>query len=168
MDRQDRRLGVVRAREHDLELVLVELPSQARDAVCDLGVEGSIVRLGRELQQHAEILCLAGQLREARHRAREIGTLADQLLGATIVLPEARRAHLHVQRGEPLLFGRDVKDAPEARRYAGRARQLRASTHSASSARAPKAAYGQRPGGHDEAQIRHPVTEARVQRGALA
>src|SRR5712692_2117542 len=118
----------------------VELAAQACDAVRDLGVEGSIVRLGRELQQHVEILCLAGQLREARHRAREIGTLADQFLGATIVLPEARRAHLHVQRGEPLLFGRDVKDAPEARRYAARGRPLRASPHSASSARAPKAA----------------------------
>jgi hypothetical protein len=116
MDREDGGLGVVRAGEHHLQLELVELAPECQHAVADLGVERSVAGLGGELEQDLEILGLGGELLDAGDGTREIGPLADQLLGAPVVVPERRRAHLGVERGQAGLLARDVKDAPEARR----------------------------------------------------
>jgi hypothetical protein len=123
MDREDRRLGIVRARQHDLELELVELAAQPSDTLGDLGVEAAVVaRLRRQLQQDPEILGGAGELGHAGHAPGQLRPLAEDLLGAPVVLPERRRRHLDVEGGQALLLARDVKDAPGARRPVAPAR----------------------------------------------
>ena len=89
MDGEDRGLGVVRARQHDLELELFQLATQAGHAVGDLGIEAAVVAgfLG-ELQQDTEVGGLGGQLVDPAHGARQVGALANQLLGAAVVVPE--------------------------------------------------------------------------------
>jgi len=75
--------------------------------------------LGGQLEHDAEILGLAGQLLGAGDESGEVGALPDQLLSAAVILPEARRAYLGLERGEACLLGRDVKDASGARPRAG-------------------------------------------------
>ena len=116
VDREDRRLAVVRSREHDLQLELVDLGPELRHALGDLAIEARVARLGGELEHHAEVLGRGRELPDAGHRAGELGALPDELLGAPVVLPEGGRRHLGVERGEATLLGRDVKDAPGAHR----------------------------------------------------
>ena len=115
MDRHDRGLRVVRPRQHDLQLELVEVLRQAGDAVGDLGVDASVVGLLGELEEHREVVGIRGQFFEARDGARELGPLADDLLSPPVVLPEGRLGHLGVEGGEALFLGRDVKDDLGAR-----------------------------------------------------
>ena len=123
MNGQDRGLGVVRARQHDLELELVQLAPEPRQALGDVGVEAAVVaRFLGQLEQDVQIGDLGGELADAGEGARELGALADQVLRAAVVLPEGRRRHLGVERGHPLLLGRQVKDASGARRAARSAR----------------------------------------------
>ena len=115
MDREDRRLGVVGAGHHDLQLELVEIFTEARDLGGDLGVEAPVVRLGRKLEEHGEVLGAGDQLLQPTDVPAELRALPDEVLGAAVVLPEGGRRHLGVEGGEPLLLRRNVKDAPGAR-----------------------------------------------------
>src|SRR3989475_1871281 len=126
MDREDRGLGVVGARHHDLQLELVEILAEAHDAGGDLGVETPIVRLGRELEEHGEVLGAGGQLLQPADAPAELRALPDELLGAAVVLPERGRRHLCVERSEPPFPRGDVKDAPGARSPAWRGRRRHA------------------------------------------
>jgi len=102
----------VGAREHDLELELLEVLSEARDPVGDLGVEAAVGRLVGQLEGDPEVFGLLGELRYPRDDTGELGPLANDFLGAAVVLPERRLGRLGVERGDPLLLRRDVKDAP--------------------------------------------------------
>src|SRR5438876_965858 len=102
VDREDRRLDVVRPRHHDLQLELVEVLAEARDAGGDLGVEASVVRLCRQLEEHGEVLGARRQLLQPTDAPAELRALADELLRAAVVLPEGGRRHLPFERGEPL------------------------------------------------------------------
>src|SRR5439155_1534136 len=115
MDREDRRFRVVGARHHDLQLELVEVSAEAGDLGGDLGIEAPVVRLGRELKEHGEVLGAGDELLQPADAPAELGALPNELLGAAVVLPEGGRRHPGVERGEPLLFRRNVKDAPGAR-----------------------------------------------------
>ena len=119
MDRQDGRLRVVGPRQHQLELELIQRRAQAPHAFDDVLVEAVIFVLGGQFEHHAEVFRLARQFLGAGDDSGEIGSLADQLLSAAIVLPEARRAHLGLESGEACFLGRDVKDASGARPRAG-------------------------------------------------
>jgi hypothetical protein len=65
--------------------------------------------------EHREIFGLPAELLQAGDEARKLGPLADDLLRTAVVLPEGRLGHVAVERGEPLLLGRDVKDGLGAR-----------------------------------------------------
>src|SRR5207302_8832717 len=118
VDREDRRLDVVRPRHHDFQLELVEVLAEARDAGGDLGVEASVVRLCRQLEEHAEVLGARRQLLQPTDAPAELRALADELLSAAVVLPEGRRRHLPFERGEPRSEERRVGKGWSARRAA--------------------------------------------------
>jgi len=105
----------VGAGHHDLQLELVEIFTEARDLGGDLGVEAPVVRLGRKLEEHGEVLGAGDQLLQPTDVPAELRALPDEVLGAAVVLPEGGRRHLGVEGGEPLLLRRNVKDAPGAR-----------------------------------------------------
>src|SRR5437667_196533 len=117
MDREDRGLGVVGARHHDLQLELVEILAEALDAEIAAGVE---------LEEHGEVLGAGGQLLQPADAPAELRALPDELLGAAVVLPERGRRHLCVERSEPPFPRGDVKDAPGARSPAWRGRRRHA------------------------------------------
>src|SRR3989442_9610610 len=74
VDAEDGRLAVVRTREHDLELELVELLPEPGYAVGDLGVQAAVVGLLGQLEHDPEVLGLAAELAEPRdnRRAQEL------------------------------------------------------------------------------------------------
>jgi hypothetical protein len=102
----------VGTREHDLELELLEVLPEARDPVGDLGVEAAVSRLFGQLEGYPELFGLLGELRYPRDEAGELCPLPDDFLGVAVVFPERRLGRLNVERGDPLLLRRDVKDAP--------------------------------------------------------
>src|SRR2546425_5298088 len=104
MDGEDGRLRVVRTREHDLELELVELALQLADALADLGVHTVVTGLGGQLEEDGKVGGLATELTHARYHPRQLRALADQLLGAAVVVPESRRRHLGVERRQARLL----------------------------------------------------------------
>ena len=117
----------MRARQHHLQLELVELAAELGRALGDLGVEAAVVPgLLRQLDEDAEVGGLAAQLVDARDRAREVGPLTDQVLGSAVVVPEGRRGHLGVELLEARFLAGQVKDAPGARPPAASARRPRA------------------------------------------
>ena len=104
MDGEDGGLGVVRAGEHDLELELFELATQAGHAVGDLGDRGCRRRRlpGRAPAGHRGRRPGVASSPTRAHGAGQVGALANQLLGAAVVVPEGGRGHLGVERGEAL------------------------------------------------------------------
>src|SRR5205823_10434749 len=99
---------------------LVELAAELRRALGDLRVEAAVVAaLLRQLEEDAEVGGLAGELVDAGHGTGQIRPLADQLLGAAVVVPEGRRGHLGVELLQARFLAGEVKDAPGARPRAG-------------------------------------------------
>jgi len=115
----EHRTAVVRSRQHQLQLELVDRRAEAGHAVDDVLVEAVILVLGRQLEHHTEVLGLTGQLLGPGDEARDFCPLADQLLSAAVVFPERRSAHLGVERSQTGFLGRDVKDASGALPRAG-------------------------------------------------
>ncbi len=162
-------LGVVRARQHDLELELVQLAAQAAGALGDLGVEAAVVAgLLGQLEQDGEVVGLGGQLADPADGARQLGALADQLLGAAVVLPEGRRAHLGVERGQPLLLagrGQRCLRSSSTRRASSATSRLNSPSITRLLRRRARRPSARR---HRQRQPGQPVAEPRVQRRPCA
>src|SRR2546428_237875 len=105
MDREDRRLGVVGAGHHDLQLELVEIFTEARDLGGDLGVEAPVVRLGRKLEEHGEVLGAGDQLLQPTDVPAELRALPDEVLGAAGGPPGRRVRPPRAHDGRPVLDG---------------------------------------------------------------
>jgi hypothetical protein len=118
VDRHDDVLLVLRAGEHRLELEGLERAPDLGEALLDLGVQALVARLDGHLPQHADVGRLAREVAEGPYRAGELGALLDERLGLPGVVPEARRRHLGVDRGQPRLLAGEVKDGPGGRRAA--------------------------------------------------
>src|SRR5207244_9364427 len=97
---------------------------------------------------------LLAELAYTRDHALQLGALADQLLGAAVVLPEARRSHLGVELAEALFLLRDVKDASAAHRRAEPLRRRHGAVRRPSRPPPGDGAEGQ--DRHREGQIRKP------------
>src|SRR5207253_10488379 len=131
MNRHDRVLRVVRPAEHDLEPEVVERLSDPRDAFLDLGRDALVAGLARQFEEHTELFGLRHELSEACDRPRQLRPLPRQFLGASAVVPEARRPHLRLDDAEALLLHLEVKDASADRPGDGRSRRGPAGVHSA-------------------------------------
>jgi hypothetical protein len=78
----------------------------------DFGVELRIVRVLEELEQLDQVGCALVEVRPEIDLGAEAVGLAEDPLGASLIIPEARSLGQRLEFGEAGLFGRKVKDAP--------------------------------------------------------
>ena len=83
-----------------------------RDLRVELAGDAGIL-LG-ELGEAGEVLGVGLQLAERRQLARRARVLRADLRGGVLVVPEARRPHLLLERGDALAQRSRVKDSPRA------------------------------------------------------
>jgi hypothetical protein len=123
VDLDHRVARVVLAREHAVELELVERLSDLVAELTRLARGGRVPRLLGQVEQHDRVGQLAVEAVERLdHRLGQLGLLQDRLrLGRA--LPEVRHRRQRLQLGDPLALAAYVKDAPEARPACRRARR---------------------------------------------
>ena len=117
VDDEDGVGAVVRPGEGRVQLELVDLLLELGAFPHELGGELLVVR--RQLFEHGELLGLGRQPPPLADFVAHLTQAAHLRLGGAGVVPEPRFGALRVERGDLLLYGSQVKDAPRAGRDAG-------------------------------------------------
>jgi hypothetical protein len=121
MDGKDGILLVVLAREQSLDLERAERLIELLDPIQNLRLDAVVRFLHGHLPEEAEVREAIGIFTKAPEEAGDFVPLADNTLGALLIVPKARLGHPAIKIGEASLQLRDVKDAPGGHSAACRA-----------------------------------------------
>jgi hypothetical protein len=113
-DRQDRAAAVVLTAEEQGRPFATEVPIERRRGPLQLCGELRIAGLLDELEGGEEVVDAGLEPAPQLDLGTEAVGLAEDLLGASLVVPEAGLAGQRLELGDPAFFRRKVKDAPRS------------------------------------------------------
>ena len=113
-DREDRRPFVVLAREEEGRPFAAEILLERGGIPFELGLELGIGGFVEQFERDLEVARAGQQVLPRIELGAEAVGLAKDLLGAALVVPEARFLGQRLERGDALGLGLEVKDAPRS------------------------------------------------------